>query len=72
MVGILSTPKAPPPPPLPPPTPMPDAEANKALLKRKAAANATRTGRSSTILTDYGASMGGNAPAGASGGKFGG
>ena len=53
MSGILSTPK---PPVIPPPAPMPvpDDEAAMAAKKRALKAASTRTGRSSTILTDYG------------------
>jgi hypothetical protein len=60
MGGLISKPKAPPPPP--PPTPMPDTNDAAAIAaKRKAQAAAqTRSGRQSTIMTDYGSAMGGS------------
>jgi hypothetical protein len=53
MSGILSTPKAP---VIPPPAPMPtpdSAEMAKAKKKQQAAAM-SRTGRQSTIMTNFG------------------
>lgn len=60
MGGILSAPKPAPPPPLPPPTPLPDIGDAKtqAAKKKTLAAAASRTGRASTILTDYGTAGG--------------
>lgn len=51
--SIFSTPKAP---VIPPPAvmPVPDDEAAMRAKKKAIAAASTRTGRSSTILTDYG------------------
>lgn len=54
MVGILSTPKAPPPSPPPAVMPTQDDAAVMAAKKKQMQASAQRTGRSSTILTDYG------------------
>ena len=53
MGSLFSTPK---PPTIPPPAvmPTPDDEASKMAKKKNLMAAATRTGRSSTILTDYG------------------
>lgn len=53
MSGLFSTPKAP---VIPPPAPMPtpDDAAILAAKKKTVAAARLRTGRSSTILTDYG------------------
>jgi len=57
MGSLFSSPKTP---VIPPPAPMPTPDDNAALAaKKKAMAAAqTRTGRSSTILTDYGTSQG--------------
>lgn len=62
MGGLFSAPK-PAPIPAPAPMPTPDDQASQAAKRKSMAAAQTRTGRSSTILTDYGNS---------SGGKFGG
>lgn len=53
MGGLFSTPKAP---PITPPAPMPDTQdaATQAARKKATMAAQTRTGRASTILTDYG------------------
>jgi hypothetical protein len=57
MGGILSTPKAP---VIPPPAvmPTPDDAAVMAAKKKANVAARTRTGRQSTILTDYGVAGG--------------
>lgn len=59
MSGIVSKPKAPPPPPAPTPMPTPDDEQARAARRRAQGAITQRGGRRSTILTDYGAPMGG-------------
>lgn len=53
MGGIMKTPKAP---VIPPPAPMPtpDDQATTTARRRAQAAAQTRTGRQSTILTDFG------------------
>jgi len=53
MGGLFSAPKAP---VIPPPSvmPVPDDAASLRAKKKSLAAASTRTGRSSTILTDYG------------------
>jgi hypothetical protein len=58
MGSIFSAPKAPPPPPPPAPMPVPDDVASDKAKKKQIAAASTRTGRSSTILTDYGTPAG--------------
>ena len=58
MSSLFSTPKAP---VIPPPAvmPTPDTEGVNAAKKKAQLAAATRTGRQSTILTDYGDKLGG-------------
>lgn len=57
MTSLFSTPKAP---PIPPPAvmPTPDDAAVMAAKKKAKTAAQTRTGRQSTILTDYGVAGG--------------
>ncbi len=58
MGGLFSSPKAPAI-PAPAPMPTPDDQATTAAKRKAQVAAQTRTGRSSTILTDYGNSTGG-------------
>lgn len=56
MGGLFSTPKSP---PIPPPATMPDPLAEKQAGLRKAAQmQSQKSGRASTILTDFGAPVG--------------
>lgn len=59
MGGLFSAPKAPVVPP-PAPMPTPDDEASLAAKRKAQKAAASRSGRQSTILTDFGSATGGN------------
>lgn len=61
MGGLIAPkPKAPPPPPPPAPMPVQDDAAVQAAKRKQQQASAVRSGRQSTILTDYGSGLGGS------------